>query len=168
MGEKIIAYFLQVCYKFLMRKFEPVKDEFVMYNSPAEKMPVRATKFSVGYDFYSPIDATIAPGETKLIFTNIKAKFESNEGLILAVTSGMGKRGLILASGIGLVESDYYGNESNDGNLGFALFNHGQNDYIIKKGDKIGQAFFFNFLTVDDEAEITAVRKGGFGSTDKK
>lgn len=151
-----------------MRKFEKVKEEFVKYENADVKLPVRATKHSVGYDFYSPIDYCLKPGETKLIFTNVKAQFNENEGLILAVTSGMGKRGVILANGIGIIECDYYGNESNDGNLGFLLHNIGENDYEIKTGDKIGQGFFINYLTVDDEEEITAIRKGGFGSTDRK
>ena len=151
-----------------MRKFEIVKPEFIKYDNDNITLPVRATKHSVGYDFYSPIDYTLKPKETKLIFTNVKATFNTDEGLILAVTSGMGKRGVILANGIGLIECDYYGNESNDGNLGFMLHNIGDNDYEIKVGDKIGQGFFFKYYTVDDEPEITNVRKGGFGSTNKK
>ena len=150
-----------------MRKFAPVKDEFKKYNKDEVKMPVRATKHSVCYDCYSPIDETVNPGETKLIFTNIKATFEHDEGLFLASTSGLGKRGIILANGIGIIESDYYNNESNDGNLGFMLHNLSEEEYQINVGDKIGQGYFMKFLTVDDEAEITTVRKGGFGSTVK-
>ncbi len=150
-----------------MRCFEKVRKDAIQYGVETIKLPIRATKNSVGYDFYSPIDAVIEPGETKLIFTNVKARFNPNEGLILAVTSGMGKRGVILANGIGIIECDYCDNESNDGNLGFMLHNISTNQYIIKAGDKIGQGFFFNFLTVDNEAKITTIRKGGFGSTNK-
>lgn len=151
-----------------MRKFEIVKDEAIKYDNKDIKLPVRATKNSVGYDFYSPIDVTIKAGETKLIFSNVKACFGEREGLILASTSGLGKKGLILANGIGIIESDYYNNESNDGNLGFMLHNMSENDIEIHIGDKIGQGFFINFLTVENESEITTVRTGGFGSTDKK
>jgi dUTP pyrophosphatase len=152
-----------------MRKFVKIKDEFLKYGQKAEdiKMPVRATKYSVGYDFYSPIDYVLKPNETKLIFTNIKATFNGDEGLILAVTSGMGKRGVILANGIGIIECDYYSNPNNDGNLGFMLHNISEEDYEIKCGDKIGQGFFIKYYTVDDEEEITTIRTGGFGSTNK-
>ena len=150
-----------------MRKFAPVKEEFKKYNNDEVKMPVRATKHSVCYDCYSPIDEVVNPGETKLIFTNVKAYCNHDEGFILASTSGMGKRGIILANGIGIIESDYADNESNDGNIGFMLHNIGQDTYTVKKGDKIGQLFFFKFLTVDDEVAPTEVRKGGFGSTVK-
>lgn len=152
-----------------MRKFAVVKDEFLKYGVTKEeiKMPVRATRTSVAYDCYSPIDEVINPNETKLIFLNIKAYFNDDEGMFLATTSGMGKKGIILAQGIGVIESDYADNISNDGNIGFMLYNHGSTPYEIKKGDKIGQIWFQKFLTVDDEIPPTAVRTGGFGSTVK-
>lgn len=151
-----------------MRKFEVVKDEFIKYGVTEITLPKRATKTSVGYDFYSPIDAVIKPKESLLIWTNVKAMFEPDVALVLAVTSGMGKHNITLANAIGVIESDYYGNISNDGNLGFRLYNFGNEDYVIKKGDKIGQGLFFHFLTVDNEVPPTAQRTGGFGSTNKQ
>ncbi len=150
-----------------MRKFEIVKDEFLKYDFKDVVLPRRATKSSVGYDFYSPINVVIKPKESLLIWTNVKAKFEENVGLILTVTSGMGKNNIMLANSIGVIESDYYSNISNDGNLGFRLHNFGDENYVIKVGDKIGQGFFFNFLTVSNETPPTTVRTGGFGSTNK-
>lgn len=131
-------------------------------------MPNRATKASAGYDFYSPIDVTVEPNTAKLIFTDIKARFEENEVLILCSTSGMGKRGIVLANGIGVIDADYYNNEGNEGNIGFMLRNLSAEPYEIKRGDKIGQGIFTTFLKVDDEEEVTAARNGGFGSTVKK
>lgn len=153
-----------------MRKFAPIKPDMLMYGQKTEdiKMPVRATKHAVCYDCYSPIDEVIEAGDTKLIFINCKAYCNEDEGFMLSATSGMGKRGVMLAQGVGIIESDYADCESNDGNIGFMLFNHGKEPYVVKKGDKIGQIFFFKFLTVDDEEEIKNVRKGGFGSTNKQ
>ncbi len=149
-----------------MRKFEPVKKELRCYDKEAEiKMPFRATKTSVAYDVFSPIDTVVKPGETQLIFTNVKAYFYDDEVLFLATTSKMGKNGIILAQGIGVIESDYADNESNDGNLGYMLYNHSSNDYVIKRGDKIGQCWFQKFLVTENEVKPTAVRTGGFGST---
>ena len=150
-----------------MRAFELVKDEHIKYNNKNITLPKRATLHSVGYDFYSPIDCEIKAGKSELIWTNVKAKFNEDEGLILVVTSGMGKNNVILANGLGLIESDYYGNESNDGNLGFRLYNFGEDSYKIKVGDKIGQGFFFKYFTTDNEEAPTNIRKGGFGSTNK-
>ena len=148
-----------------MRGFEKVKDEFLQYGEGEIKMPIRATKNSCGYDFYSPIDLVIKPMESEIIWTNVKAYFNENEVLFLFVTSKMGKKHIMIANGTGVIECDYYGNESNDGNLGFRLINLGKEDYVIKKGDKIGQGVFTYFLKVDNEEEITTKRTGGFGST---
>lgn len=146
-----------------MRKFEIVSG-----CADAVKLPNRATKSSAGYDFYSPVDVVIEPSAAKLIFTNIKACFGADEVLILCCTSGMGKRGVVLANGIGVIDADYYNNENNEGNIGFMLRNLGVEPYVVKCGDKIGQGIFTKFLKVDDEEEITSERVGGFGSTVKK
>lgn len=151
-----------------MRKFEIVKDEFRKHPEIEIKMPKRATKCSAGYDMYSPVDLIIAPNSMEMIWTDIKATFNENEVLLLCVTSGMGKKGIMVANTIGVIDADYYGNEGNDGNLGFRLYNYSSEPYVIKAGDKIGQGIFTIFLTVDNEEEITEVRKGGFGSTVKK
>lgn len=151
-----------------MRKFEIVKDEFKKNKNVEYKMPVRATKHSAGYDFYSPVDVVIKPNEMQMIWTDIKSQFNQDEVLLLCVTSGMGKNGIMLANTLGVIDSDYYSNSGNDGNLGFRLYNFSKQDYIIKAGDKIGQGIFIKFLTVDDEQEIVNERVGGFGSTVKK
>lgn len=153
-----------------MRKFEVVKESCIMYGVKKDelKKPYRATKHSVCYDCFSPIDIEIPAESTELVFTNFKAYCNHDEGFMLASTSGMGKRGIILANGVGIVESDYADNPTNDGNIGFLLHNLNKSPYYIKKGDKIGQIFFFKFLTTDDDVQTDVVRTGGFGSTDKK
>lgn len=150
-----------------MRKFEIVSKQKRKYTDVEIKMPKRATKFSAGYDFYSPIDIVIEPNKTEMIWTDIKAQFNQNEVLILCVTSGMGKKGIMLANNVGIIDCDYYNNSNNDGNLGFMLYNRGSEPYVIKCGDKIGQGIFTTFLTVDNEDEILETRVGGFGSTVK-
>lgn len=152
-----------------MRKFAVVRDDMLKYGVKAEeiKLPVRATRTSVCYDIYSPITETIRNGETKLIFSNLKAYFEDDEVLYLATSSGQGKRGLMLAQGVAVIESDYADNISNDGNLGFMLYNHSGADIVINKGDKIGHAWFAKYLVTDDDVATDAVRTGGFGSTKK-
>lgn len=131
-------------------------------------MPARATINSAGYDFYSPIDITIEPNSAQMIWTDIKAKMKPRDVLILCVTSGMGKHGIMLSNTIGVIDADYYGNSGNDGNIGFRLYNYSQEPYAIKVGDKIGQGIFTSFLTIDNESEVTEERVGGFGSTVKK
>ncbi len=151
-----------------MRKFEIVKQEQIKYENSKITLPNRATKNSAGYDFYSPIELTIKPHTSEIIWTNVKACFNYDEVLILAVTSGMGKNGIMLANNIGIIDSDYYSNVGNDGNIGFRLHNFSENIYNVHVGDKIGQGLFMKFLTIDNENNIEKTRVGGFGSTVKK
>lgn len=150
-----------------MRGFFEVKPN-AKKQAVAGIMPKRATKNSAGYDFYSPVDTVVKAHQMQMIWTDIKSEFNQDEVLLLCVTSGMGKYGIMLANTLGVIDSDYFENENNDGNIGFRLYNFSDDDYVIKAGDKIGQGIFTKFLTVDNEQEITETRKGGFGSTVKK
>ena len=90
---------------------------------------------------------------------------QSDEVLILANrSSNPGKKGLILANSIGVVDSDYYGNPDNDGHIMFAFYNFKEEDVEIKKGDRIGQAMFQKYLVTDNDV-AEGKRTGGFGST---
>ena len=134
-------------------------------------LPVRKTKYSAGYDVEAAED-TIIPSFKKgmkptLVKTGIKSYMQENEYLMLANrSSNPGKKGLILANSVGIIDKDYYGNSDNDGHIMFAFYNIKDEDVEIKKGDCIGQAIFMPFLIADnDEAE--GKRIGGFGSTSK-
>ena len=134
-------------------------------------LPVRKTKYSAGYDVEAAEDCVI-PSFTKgmkptLIKTGIKAYMQDDEVLILANrSSNPGKKGLILANSIGVIDKDYYGNEDNDGHIMFAFYNIKDENVEIKKGDCIGQAIFQKYLIVDNDL-AEGERTGGFGSTSK-
>lgn len=132
-------------------------------------LPVRSTKNSAGYDVEAAEDCVIPafkPGQKPtLVKTGIKAYMESDEVLILANrSSNPGKKGLILANSIGVVDSDYYGNPDNDGHIMYAFFNFKAEDIEIKKGERIGQAIFQKYLVTDNDI-AQGERTGGFGST---
>lgn len=134
-------------------------------------LPVRKTRFSAGYDIEAAEDTTIPSFKKSikptLIKTGLKAYMEQDEVLILANrSSNPGKKGLILANSIGVIDSDYYGNPENDGHIMFAFYNIKEEDIEIKKGDAIGQAIFQKFLTTDNDVS-SGERIGGFGSTSK-
>ena len=134
-------------------------------------LPVRKTKYSAGYDVEAAEDCII-PSFTKgmkptLVKTGIKAYMQDDEVLILANrSSNPGKKGLILANSIGVVDKDYYGNPDNDGHIMFAFFNIKDEDIEIKKGDCIGQAIFQKYFVADEDV-AEGERMGGFGSTNK-
>ena len=132
-------------------------------------LPVRSTKNSAGYDVEAAEDCIIPafkPGQKPtLVKTGIKAYMESDEVLILANrSSNPGKKGLILANSIGVVDSDYYENPDNDGHIMYAFFNFKAEDVEIKKGERIGQAIFQKYLVTDNDI-AQGERTGCFGST---
>lgn len=134
-------------------------------------LPIRKTKCSAGYDVEAAEDVTIPafkPGvKPTLVKTGLKAYcLEDEYYMLVNRSSNPGKKGLILANSIGIIDSDYYGNESNDGHFMFAYYNFFEHDVQVKKGDVIGQVIFSKYFKVDnDNAE--GIRTGGFGSTNK-
>ena len=132
-------------------------------------MPVRKTMYSAGYDVEAAEDVIIPkfePGfKPTLIPTGLKAYCMEDEFYMLINRSSGPKKGLLMANSIGIIDADYYGNESNDGHFFFQYFNCSDHDIEIKKGDVIGQVIFQKFLIVDDDS-AEGKRKGGLGSTD--
>ncbi len=103
-----------------------------------------------------------------LVPTGVKAYMQPNEFLLLANRSSNPlKRSLILPNGVGIVDADYYNNDSNEGEIYFQLLNFGVKDVVIKKGERIGQGIFMPFLLAEDENKPSAERAGGFGSSGK-
>ena len=134
-------------------------------------IPVRKTKNSAGYDIEAAEDCIVpafkAGQKPTLVKTGLKAYCPPDEFYMLCNrSSNPGKKGLVLANGVGIVDSDYYENPENDGHFMFAFYNIKDEDIEIKKGDCIGQAIFMKYLTVDND-NATGERKGGFGSTSK-
>ena len=135
-------------------------------------LPERKTKYSAGYDVECAEDVII-PSFKKgmkptLVKTGIKAYMQDNEYLMLVNrSSNPGKKGLVMANSVGIIDKDYYGNPDNDGHFMFAFYNMKEEDIEIKKGDCIGQAIFMPYLLADDD-NANGERTGGFGSTSKK
>lgn len=128
-------------------------------------LPTRGTKNSAGYDFYSPDEYIVRPNEIVKIWTDIKAYMQSDEFLMLNVRSSMGGK-FMLANTIGVVDSDYYSNIDNDGNIGFFLKNISDQTQLIKQGERIGQGIFIKYLKINNDNTISE-RKGGIGSTNE-
>lgn len=131
-------------------------------------LPKRSTKNAAAYDIEAAEDIVVPvykPGiKPTLIPTGLKAYCADDEWFMLANRSGGPKKGFVMANSIGIVDADYYGNESNDGHFMFQYFNFGDKPLEVKKGDRIGQVIFMKYLTIDDD-EATGTRTGGFGST---
>ena len=158
-----------------MRKFEKIsfeqfkkdiKDDIELYNNYL--LPKRSTNNSAGYDFYAFNKIIIKPGEIVKIPTGYKVALNSDEVLLLLVRSSMGfKYNVRLCNQVGVIDSDYYNNESNEGHIFVALQNEGNKDYVVEPGSAYVQGIFNKFLITDDDF-VDSTRTGGIGSTSKE
>lgn len=131
-------------------------------------LPIRGTKFSAGYDFSTPTEIIVPAHGKTLIWTNVKAYMQEGEFLSLHIRSSIGiKKGLRLANITGIIDMDYYNNESNEGNIGICLVNDTDNDVALLEGERIAQGIFTLFL-VSDNCNSEDERQGGIGSTNQK
>ena len=156
-----------------MRKFEKISlKQFIKDTGITEKeyneitLPHRATPQSAGYDFHILEDLTLKPGEIKKVPTAIKASMNSDEVLMIYIRSSLGfKYNMRMCNQAGIIDSDYYNNEDNEGHIFIAIQNEGQETINLKANDRFAQGIFIKYLTTDDEEEITSTRTGGIGST---
>ena len=165
-----------------IRGFEPVAPEFRenYYSTIQEhatikvkdgkwvgeaQLPQRGSKTSAGYDFFAPRDINILPSHKLIVWTDVAAYMQPGEVLQVYPRSSMGiKRGLMLSNTVGIIDSDYYGNEGNGGNIGLALLNTSGKTIQIKKGERFAQGIFTAFLEADN-GNTDEERAGGMGST---
>ena len=130
-------------------------------------LPKRSTKHSAGYDFFSPIDAEIMPGATLNIRTDIKVEMNEDEVLFIAPRSSYGyKYQMSLTNTLGIIDADFFNNESNEGNISIKIKNNGNEPMYLVKDEAFAQGIFVKYLTTDDD-DVTEVRTGGIGSTTK-
>ena len=158
-----------------MRKFEKISfeqfkkdvaDDKNLYES--YQLPKRHTKNSAGYDLISLINYELKPNEIVTIPTGTKYISPSDEMLMIVVRGSLGfKYNIRMTNQVGIIESDYYNNPSNEGHVFIRIQNHGDKVFNIKIGDRLAHGIFVKFYTVDNEEEITQDRQGGFGSTNR-
>lgn len=153
--------------KIRLRGFEVVDSLKKMYETPTI-LPTRSDMGSAGYDFYSPIEVEILPGEKLNIWTDVKAYMPNDEVLKIYPRSSMGiKYGLQLANTTGIIDSSYYNNSDNDGNIGICIINTSTKPYKISIGDRIGQGIFQSYLIVDNDNILNKYRTSGIGHSGK-
>ena len=151
------------------RGFEIVRDEFRKHPLEDIKLPVRGTSRSACYDICTPVKIIIPPyGISEAVQTDIKSYMEQDEVLVLHVRSSIGfKKNCVLVNCTGIIDSDYYENLDNDGNIGFRLKNLSNKEVVIEAGERIMQGMFIKYLVAEHDIVLKEDRTGGIGSTGK-
>lgn len=143
--------------------------EFVtLYNKAGLVLPQRKTSYSAGYDLAAAEDTLIEPRKVTLIPTGVKAYMQQDEYLGIHIRSSLAvKHQLSLINAQGIIDADYYNNESNEGHILIAVLNSSNSPFAVNKGDRIAQGIFYKYLLADDDTTAVNVRTGGIGSTGK-
>jgi dUTP pyrophosphatase len=120
---------------------------------------------AAAFDLAAAADVTIPPGQVVLVPTGLV--IEVPRGMFLGIfarSSTPLKRGLMVANGVGIVDSDYCGPEDQ---VKVAVLNFTASPVHVSSGDRIAQGVFLPATRVTWQ-EVDAVRpdsRGGFGST---
>ena len=149
----------------------------IYLNHPDAKMPTRAYEHDVGYDLYAIEDMIVPIGGVREVSTGIHIVTPPGIFPQINARSSFGKQGIIIHHGV--MDPGYTGEISVwIMNVAQTLTEHifkaaGNNsistDFIIKKGDKIGQLLFHKAEYVDIEqiSELPKTERGdkGHGSS---
>ena len=172
--ENTIFPYLQKYCDYTYNDFEDGGRISKAYN--AITLPRRATKYSAGYDFFSPfLDIPLYAGESVIIPTGIKMELVPGCFLALYPRSSYGfKYKMRLDNTVGIIDKDYYNNPNNEGHIMIKICCEkeppkylGRPIVQIGENSKFAQGIIMAYgLTCDDDP-CDNERSGGIGSTGK-
>jgi len=130
--------------------------------------PAYETSGSAGMDLRAAVAEeallTLEPGARALVPTGLKIALEPGFEAQVRPRSGLAlKHGLTCLNSPGTIDSDYRGE------VGVILINHGQEPFVIRRGERIAQLVIARHeqaeLVEVEALDDTARGAGGFGST---
>ncbi|MDP7541377.1 MAG: dUTP diphosphatase [Candidatus Pelagibacter bacterium] len=135
---------------------------------PKVQLPSYKTEGSSGMDLMAFIKDSIkiAPNTTALIPTGISVAISNDVEIQIRPRSGLAaKSSISVLNTPGTIDSDYRGE------LKIILFNHGNQEFVVRNNDRIAQMVLMPVLKVDfeevDDLPDTLRGSDGFGSTGK-
>jgi dUTP pyrophosphatase len=137
----------------------------IFRKNPAVPLPKYETPGSAGFDLAASADVTIEPGTVALVPTGLVIAVPAGHFLgIFARSSTPLKKGLMVANGVGVVDSDYCG--PND-EIRIQVLNFTHAPVTVRTGDRIAQGVILPAIRVEwqELAEAGGPTRGGFGST---
>jgi dUTP pyrophosphatase len=132
---------------------------------PAVPMPSYQTAGAAGFDLAASADTEVLPGAIVLVPTGLVVEVPAGHFLgIFARSSTPLKRGLVVANGVGVLDSDYCGPTDE---VKIQVMNVTGEPVTVRRGDRIAQGIVMPFarVSLEEGAGATAPSRGGFGST---
>lgn len=127
-------------------------------------LPSYATEGAAGMDVLAAEDVTLAPGARHAVATGLALAIPPGFEIQVRPRSGLALRhGISVPNTPGTIDSDYRGE------LKVILINHGEQDFAIRRGDRIAQLVLAPVVRAEwkevARLDETARGTGGFGST---
>jgi len=132
---------------------------------PDAVIPKYQTDGSAAFDLAAAERVVVAPGEVRLVPTGLVIEVPAGMFLgIFARSSTPLKRGLMVANGVGVVDSDYCGPEDE---VKIAVVNVTPKPVTIEPGDRIAQGILLPAprVTWEEVDRVRSSSRGGFGAT---
>ena len=136
--------------------------------NPTVQIPEYKTKGASGMDLVAFVKSPIIvkPKTSSLVPTGISVAFSKNYEIHIRPRSGLAaKNNISVLNTPGTIDSDYRGE------IKIIIYNHGENDFVIKNGDRIAQMILAPVIKMEleeiDNLPETIRGEGGFGSTGK-
>ena len=123
--------------------------------------PEYAHEMDAGMDIRSPINISVLSHNHAVIDTGVHVEIPDGYVGFFKSKSGLNVKHNIVSEGV--IDAGY------TGSLVVKLYNHGDGDYIVNRGDKITQLVILPYMHMTleqvDSLEQTARGDNGFGST---
>ena len=132
---------------------------------PAVGLPETATPGAAGFDLAAAADMEIPPRSIRLVGTGLVIAVPEGHFLgIFARSSTPLKRGLMVANGVGIIDSDYCGPADE---IKIQVLNITDAPVKVARGDRLAQGIVLPSPRVEWEEveEMSVPTRGGFGST---
>lgn len=127
-------------------------------------LPAYMSEGAAGMDLYANVkeEVTVEKGSIKLIPTGIRISLPEGFEAQIRPRSGLAlKNGISLVNSPGTIDSDYRGE------IGVIVINLGENDFVVKRGDRIAQMVINRYEKVEwtecADLDETERGEGGFG-----
>ncbi len=138
-------------------------------NGEGLPLPSPATAAAAGCDLAAAVDGelVLAPGQRELVPTGFRIELPPGYEAQVRSRSGLALRhGITLPNSPGTIDADYRGE------VCVILQNGGDEDFVVKRGDRIAQLIVAPVLAVRfeevDALEETERGEGGFGHTGRE
>ena len=138
-----------------------------MLENCEDLLPAKAHSDDAAFDLRSRVDMTLPVNRSTLVPTGVFMELPVNFEAQVRPRSGLAlKHNITLTNSPGTIDAGYRGE------VGVIMFNHGPEEFAVKRGDRIAQMVITELpeveLLLSDKLSATDRGQGGFGSTGKR